>query len=359
MLIMIINTPLFSVRLLLLALLLTGLLFTHSVSAQAGIGLSPAFIEEAMEPGESKQLGIEISNLSNEEQTYYLSRRDITGVRPGGAPIFSDENSERSGFELIEWITMDIEELTIPAGGQENISFFLNVPDNASPGSHFGGIFVSVDPPRLRENGASVGYQVANIISVRVAGDIVELAQIRQFSTDKYLYGSTNIEFLVSIKNEGNVVVKPTGPLEINNMFGKRVALMIFNESISQVIPGETREFKISWEDQSPGFGRYEAILSPVYGEEGRKSTISSTVTFWILPMNIIGPAAVVLFIVLISIYVAVRLYVKRKVAVMSAGSTRRLVRSRKRGEFPILLVFVSMLTVTALFLIILLLLFS
>jgi len=331
----------------------------QSVYAQAGIGLSPAVIEEPMEPGESREFTIEVSNLSGSDQEYYLYKRDIDGVRPGGVPVFADEDSEITGYELTQWIDMDVETVTIPVGGQENIVFTLNVPDEASPGSHFGGIFISVDPPRLRENGAAVGYEVANIISIRVAGDAVESAKIRQFSTSKYFYGSTDIEFLARIENDGNVLVRPTGPLEVNNMFGKRVALFVFNDTLAGVFPNTARNFNISWQDESPGFGRYEAILSPGYGSEGTKYTISSTVTFWILPMNIIGPAAIFLAIVLIAIYVGVKLYVRRKVAVMSAGTTRRLVRNRRRGEFPLLMVFVAMLMVTALFLIILLLLFS
>lgn len=360
---MILNmSSVFFLRSFLTSLFIFSLLFAFSVNAQtsgAGVGLSPAVIEEAMEPGTNKQFNIEITNLSSTDQNYYLFRKDITGVRPGGVPIFANENSERTGFELSEWLTLNTEEVFIPANESKVVSFILDVPDNASPGSHFGGVFVSVEPPRLRQTGAAVGYEVANIISIRVAGDVSESAQIRQFSTSKYFYGSTNIEFLIRIENEGNVLVRPTGPLEVNNMFGKRVAMLTFNESLAGVFPKDTREFEIIWEDEGPGFGRYEAVISPVYGEDGRKNTISSTVTFWILPMNIIGPAAIVLAVILLSIYIGVKLYVRRTVAVMSAGSNRRLVRNRRKNEFPILLVFVSMLTVTALFLIILLLLFS
>ncbi len=339
--------------------LLLGFSFIANAQGGAGVGLRPATIEETLEPGETRQFTVQVSNLSGADQTYYLNRRDITGVGAGGVPIFAEENSERTGFELSEWIKLDIDKLDIPADGSANINFTLNVPENASPGSHFAGIFVSVEPPRLRSTGASVAYEIANIISIRVAGDAVESAQIRQFSTSKYIYGSTNIDFLIRIENEGNVLVRPMGPLEVNNMFGKRAAMLTFNEALAGVFPKTTREFTITWEGEGTGFGRYEAVLSPVYGDLGRKNTISSTVTFWILPMNIIGPSAIVLAIVLATIYIGVKLYVRRTMAVASAGSTRRLVRTKRRNEFPVFLVIFSMLGITALFLIILLLLFA
>ncbi len=346
-------------RIFLLSLLLIGFAFTANAQSGAGVGLRPATVEETMEPGESRKFTVQVSNLSGADQTYYLNKRDITGVEVGGVPIFADENSERTGFELSEWIKLDVDKLDIPTDGTANISFTLNVPNNASPGSHFAGIFVSVEPPRLRSTGASVAYEVANIISIRVAGEAVESAQIRQFSTNKFIYGSTNIDFLIRIENEGNVLVRPMGPLEINNMFGKRAAMLTFNDALAGVFPKTTREFTITWEGEGTGFGRYEAVLSPVYGDLGRKSTMSSTVTFWILPMNIIIPSAIVLAVVLATIYIAVKLYVRRTMAVASAGSTRRLVRTRQRIEFPIMLVIVSMFGITALFVIVLLLLFA
>jgi hypothetical protein len=114
------------------------------------------------------------------------------------------------------------------------------------------------------------------------------------------------------------------------------------------------------WEDEGPGFGRYEAILSMVYGDQGRQATISSTVTFWILPANIILPALGVLAVLLLVTYVSAKLYVRRKLQFAETGGARRIVRRRRSsGVSPVLLVAVVMLAVTAIFLLILLALFA
>ena len=345
-------------------LLIISLLFLFSfnlVFAQdtAGVGIKPAIIEDKLDPKDNRSYVVELRNLGPADQTFYLSKRDIIGVNEGGSPIFANSGSEHTGYELSDWIVLEKDSITIPAGKSENVNFSLQVPENASPGGHFGAIVVSVEPPDMRESGASIGYEVANIVSMRIAGEVLESAQIRQFSTEKFIHSNTNVDFLVRIENEGNTLVKPIGPLEINNMFGKKVATLQFNETLSGVFPKSTKNYKLNWTSDNPGFGRYEAVLSAVYGDEGRKSTISSTVTFWILPMNIIAPALGVLLFIFLVIYFGVRMYVKRTVTIMTSGSTRRLVRSRSQGEFPVLLVFVSMLAVTALLAIILLLLFS
>lgn len=134
--------------------------------------------------------------------------------------------------------------------------------------------------------------------------------------------------------------------------------MITMNEQGGGVFPMADRLFTATWEDEGPGFGRYEAILSMVYGEQGRQSTISSTVSFWILPMNIILPALGVLGFLLLVTFISVKLYVHKTIRDISGA--RRVVRRRRSGGMSaLLLVTVVMLAVTALFLIILLALFA
>ncbi|MCA9354002.1 MAG: hypothetical protein KC877_00605 [Candidatus Kaiserbacteria bacterium] len=341
------------------AFLALSFFFSLPVHAQEGLGIKPAVIEESLDPGAVQQYVIEVENLNPRDQEYFVFTRNISGVGPGGVPIFAQDNLEKTGYELADWIELPYTQVTIPAGQKVSLSITMNVPENASPGSHFGGVFFSVEPPEVDMVGAAIGYQVANIISIRISGDVIEKANIRQFSTDKFIYGAPKVNFNVRIENEGNVLVRPVGPLEIHNMLGNKVGTIIFNEAQAGVFPKSTKEFdEIVWDGGTTGFGRYEAILSPVYGETGAINTMSSTVTFWVLPMNIIGPALIVLAVVLLVTFVFVRLYIKRSLAHMTQG--RRIIRQRRRGGPSSLMLFtVVMLTVTALFLIVLLALFA
>lgn len=339
-----------------LVTLLTAPLFAN---AQAGVSVSPALIEETLDPGFTKQYDIDIKNLQNREQTYYLSTKNISDVRAGGVPVFARDNNEVTGMELADWISLDTSELTLEGGESATIRFTLEVPENASPGSHFGGVFISVDAPEIENSGAAVGYQVANIISIRVTGDVIETATIRQFSTDKFLYGNQDITFHTRIDNSGNVLVRPFGPVVITNMLGQEVDKFIFNEEQSGVFPGRTRDFVFDWQGQGVGFGRYEVVLSAIYGDEGAKQTMSSTASYWVLPMNIIGPALGVLAVILLIVFFIVRVYISRTVAQLSGGRTRVVRNRRRSGPSPALLLTVVMLVVISLFLIVLLALFA
>ena len=334
--------------------------FTASAQDSAGVSINPATIEDSADPGQFIETSIDITNLSGTAQEYYVFARDIIGVRDGNAPEFAEEGREQTGFELSTWVTLPEEPYTLEPGGRVTVPVTIQVPDNASPGSHFGGVFVSIEPPRLRTVGASVGYEVASIISLKISGDAITNAQIREFSTDKIIHGLTDVNFNVRLQNTGNVLVRPHGPLEVYNMFGSRVYEASFNDSLGGVFPGTIRDFKIAWRDENPGFGRYQAVLALVYEDDNGNRTIDATVSFWILPLNIIFPAAIVLAVLLVVSYIGVRIYVRR--AVQSAsGGRRQLARTRRKSKqvSVLMLVSVVLLTVTALFLILLLLMFA
>lgn len=323
----------------------------------AGVRISPAVIEETLEPGRVETFEFEITNLNPVEQQFFIFTRNISGVTDGGAPIFAEDEFEETGYALADWITLPVGDVVLQSGESQSFDFTLAVPSDARC-SHFGGIFVSAQPPEIEKSGAAVGYQVANIVSIRVNGDCEEEASIRQFSTGKFLYGSQNIDFNVRIENSGDMLVRPTGPLEVINSLGSTVGTITFNEDRAGIFPGQTREFPdVNWVGDGVGFGRYEARLTPIYGEDGARKTMSSTVTFWILPLNIIGPAAAVLGILLLVTVIGVKIYIKRALAQMTTG--RRLVRKKQAGSANTLLLTVAILTVLALFLLVMLVLFA
>ena len=326
---------------------------------QAGVSISPALVEESLDPSTKKEYSVTVKNLTDFEQKFYISTKDITDVHDGGAPVFAKPGDEKTGMELSGWISLGVTEIILPAGVSERVNFTLQVPADATPGSHFGSVIISVDAPELQESGAAVGYQVANIISIRVAGDANEGANIRQFSTESFFHGSPNVNFEARIENTGNVLVRPTGPVEIYNMLGKKIDTITFNDSQGAVFPGKVREYTFDWHGDGTGFGRYEVLMSAVYGDTGARMTMSSTASFWILPLNIILPALGALAFILLLSFIFVRLYIKRTLAHLAHGQTRIVRRRKNKGVSATLLLVVVMLTVTAVFMIMMLVLFA
>lgn len=343
-------------HILVLAVLLFGLQVEYvEAQASAGVSITPSLIEERADPGSVLTQDVYVTNISDSERTYYVYIRDISGVHDQGNPVYLEEGDEKTGYELSSWVTLGLSEVTLAPGSDVRVPVTITVPADATPGSHFGAVFVSLEPPKFREIGAAVGFDVANIISIRISGDVTEHAQIRSFETDQYIYGKPTVEFTARVENKGNVLVRPVGPLEVYNMFGKRVETMEMNSSRGGVFPGTIRDFKLTWQENGLAFGRYEARVGLVYGDkEFGQQTITAVATYWVFPMVIVKPTLAALIVLFVAIYIGVRLYIRRKL------DGRRLVRRHGRsGRSTVVLVLGVWLGVSALFLLVLLILFA
>ncbi len=337
--------------------LITSWIFSYSFifAQETGVAIEPAVIENTVTAGSEYKYTFNVKNKTVEEVTYYLYSSNISDVSEDGVPVY-DDNNDNSSYGIAGWIKLSTTTLTVPPGKTKSVTITISVPPDATPGSHYGSVFASVKPPELNSSGAAVGYKVGNIIVLSIDGDIVEQGSIRQFSTDKTFYSSQNVNFSAKIENSGNVAIKPFGLLEIYNMFGKKVSTITFNDTLSMILPSKTRKFHITWKGDTTGLGRYKAIISVSYGKDGVKKTMYRTTYFWILPMNIIGPAILGLSVLLLITFFLVRVYIRNSVQRLSGG--RRLVRRKKNNNSYLFLTILSLLVTTVIFLIILLLIF-
>jgi hypothetical protein len=220
--------------------------------------------------------------------------RDVLGVGENGQPIFTDEKSDAYG--LSDWVFLSKTQMSLRAGETIEVPFEVRVPLGAIPGGHFGGIFVATKPEKQDIIGSSIGAQVGTIVSLRVTGDVIEEARIREFHSDKSIYSKPEVNFTIRIENLGNVLIRPRGTIEIDNMFGRRVAQLDVNKESVRIFPRSERSFISGWVGQGLAFGRYQALISMVYGED-QKKTISHAVSFWILPLKEIGLIFIVIVI--------------------------------------------------------------
>ncbi len=336
-------------------------LYSAPVSAEeAGIKVIPATIESLAEPGQILTEEVKVTNVSAQDKEYFIYKRDILGVEDGGVPVFAEDDAERTGLEMSEWISFQSERILVKSNETVILPIIIAVPEDAPPCSHFGGVFVSAEPPKLREIGAGVGYEVATIISLRVNGVCVDDARVRSFSTDKLFYSTKNVNFLAKIENQGNILIRPRGPLEIRNMFGGDPEIITINEELAGVFPGTVRDLNFSWNDEGVGFGRYEAILALGYdGMDGQK-TIDASLVFWVFPLKVVLPILFGFIAIMLIGYFLTKYYIRQ--AIMRAQGGRRITTYRYRKQVGIsrlTFVFVTLMGAFVIFLIILLIIFA
>ena len=341
-------------------LCLFALVPTTHAQQNAGITLIPAFIEKPANPGDTLFESLKITNESNLDKEYFIFKKDIKGVEAGGVPVFAEEGAEKTGYEITEWIEIPTEPVKVPAFASVDLPVVIRIPSSASPGSHFGGIFVSAEAPKLRETGASVGYEVASIVSIRISGDIIDAARIRSFSTDRLVYSSKDVAFTTKIENQGNILIRPRGPVTITSIFGTEPIVFTVNENLAGVFPGTMRDIDFNWKEEGIGFGRYEAVLALVYDGEGGQKTIDATLVFWIFPTKIMLTIFAIFVGIIVGGYAFTKYYINQ--AIIRAAGGRRIIPQKYRKQVGIsrlAFVFVSLMAVLVLFLLVLLVFFA
>jgi hypothetical protein len=157
--------------------------------------------------------------------------------------------------------------------------------------------------------------------------------QITDFKTDKLVYEYLPANFIISVKNSGNIHVSPAGDIFIDSMFTDEVGIVSANKGRGNILPDSVRAFTASWDDgfitrvpkEENGktvtddkgntvyttkydfekankfrFGKYTANLVLVYDNGERDVPIEAQVSFWIIPWKIL---LVVLLIVLLVLF--------------------------------------------------------
>jgi hypothetical protein len=266
--------------------LLGPVIFAQSVS----LSISPPVFELSANPGESIKNSIRVTNLGDTPQQVFVDRRNFTALgEEGGVGLTEEETS----FSLATWISVDKEEVVIPAKESATFEFTVAVPANAEPGGHFGSLVFKTKPGELKEGqaGSSVGQEVGALLLVKIAGDIKEDASIASFRAVKGFYEKGPITFETRTENKGNVHIKPRGTITITNMFGREVGKVQLDER--NVLPGAIRKVETVWDDSGLRFGRYTATLSLVYGADGTIATASTSI--FIFPYKLVSVVLVVL----------------------------------------------------------------
>lgn len=337
-----------------LAILVAIFVFTNMdlmpARAQVGIKITPVRTEEIVDPGESFKGELKVLNDSNENKTFYAYLRDFKAEGElGRVKLIAPGSPEESSF-LASWIDITGEGINFAPGEEKTIPFTINVPKNAGPGGHYGAILFGTTPPKLnletgdKGAGMAVAQQTGSLILLHVSGNVIEEARIREFTTDKRVYGTPfDVNFIIRIENLGNVHVKPHGLISIENMFGKEVSVLRVNDEGGNVLPKTIRRFEYGWSDIM-GFGRYKAKLGMTYGTSGDKGgagkqTLYTEIYFWIVPWRIVIPIILGLLLFAALTFLLLRLYRNKAVkkAMEKAGMGRVKYVPKFQGPSPAL----------------------
>ena len=279
--------------------------------------IAPPIIYLSADPGQTIKTQISIRDISSGSLLVKGQANNFVASGEDGTPkLIFDENGESANdpHSLVSWIAPLPSLLLVPKEIKK-MDVTINVPKDASPGGHYGVIRFTSQPPSVEGSGVSLSASIGTLVLVTVSGDITEKLEVQEFSSNKdnkkgTFFESTPLNFLVKVKNSGNVHEQPIGRITITDMFGKTVAGLNVNSPPSNVLPNSTRAFTQPLDKAIIGnkrlFGRYKAKLALTYGTD--KKTVESVMAFWVIPYRLV--AAVIAFLIIA--FFGLRFLIKR-----------------------------------------------
>lgn len=264
----------------------------------------PPASEHKLDPGATAEGTVKIINDGNEPLTFSVGVNDFIVQDTKGTPYLLPDNTLSKKYSAASWIGITPSTFTVQPRERKDLSFYIQVPPDASPGGHYAAIiYTPTDSVGVTGTGTAVQTQIGTLFYITVNGPINEQAEVSIFKTAGFQeYGPIRIE--TQIKNLGDLHIRPGALVTIKNIFGQTsYALPLPGQNI---FPEAARDYEVSL-GKKLMIGRYTAELSGTYGQKNDQP-LKATITFWVFPWKI---TVVIILIIVAAVLGA--LYMRRE----------------------------------------------
>lgn len=280
-------------------LILSAKIIFAQEQQQRGIIISPPSVERTEDPGTTGEGTLKITNTSATPITYNAFIRDFVVDNPDGIPHILTKNTLSTKYSASAWIGVSPNSFTLAPGKTQELTYYLQVPQDARPGGHYAAVMYEPQEALGADGtGAGVETHVGTLFYIHVKGNIVENATVKSFNAGNFQeYGPVTIN--TQIANSSDTDIKPEGSITVKNILGH----VAYSQPLEahNIYPEAVRNFKNTIGHKFM-FGPYTAELHATYGAANNR-TLFASLSFFILPWKIVG-------IVLLAIIVIILLFI-------------------------------------------------
>jgi hypothetical protein len=277
-----------------LSVLITILFSIPFLNTSLAVSIGPTDAQLTGEPGKTVSGSLMIGNTEKEPRILTVEVKDFVLDPDKNYQVEYLDDSAPKGLK--NWIKFD--ELEKQAEPDEIFEFkyTVTIPANTDPGTYSTAIIAST---RLPEQTEMVGLHAGAVskIYLTVPGSTNEKLALVKFEINKEKLLLGKISFNLSLKNEGDVSIAPTGYVTLFDEKGEQIKgikaiKQIFEEQevitsredqipinklLSTVQPSEQKSFDTDLEASLIEPGTYKAKLTLFYGEKSEKIEAETT----------------------------------------------------------------------------------
>ncbi len=259
----------------------------------------PPTVEQKLDPGGTAEGIMKVINDSASPLSFTVSVNDFIVEDTKGTPNLLAPNTLSKKFSASSWIGVVPSSFTVLPHDKQILNYFIQIPSYARPGGHYASVvFTPTNNIGLQGTGASVETKVGTLFYISVSGTINEYAMITKFLANSFQeYGPVNI--VTTIKNFGDLHIKPAGQITIYDMFGRKIETSSFTKF--NIFPSASRDYQNAIGAKIM-IGRFRANILTSYGQNNNLPLIAN-VYFWVFPWKI---ATVIILAIIAGILVTI-----------------------------------------------------
>ena len=275
-----------------------------------GIRVSPVRTDLVMNPGETRQVNVTVSNLTAASSEYQAYVNDFVAADGElGQPALILDNDKYAPSHSLKRFMQNVPNVTVGAGQSKDVKVTISVPRDAAAGGYYGAVRFAPAKSGDESKNVTLAASVGSLILVKVPGDIKENVTLDTFDVRRgtgnkagssFFTTNKNLYAVARFNNSGNVHEQPFGKVQLKKG-GKVIETLEINNTDPRgnVLPDSVRRFESKL--NKVGFwGKYEVEGNFGYGTNGQ--LLSAKSTFYVFPLILIliglGLLALVLFLI-------------------------------------------------------------
>lgn len=222
-----------------------------------GLVMGPARFEVSLPPGEIAEGDYYVQN--DTDQSAHIV------VEPEN---WFKEAYDYGKLDIKDWIELDTYEFDLKPKEIKKLRLRIKVPTDVN-GELVAQIFFTSSV--LREDGQpaeGIKARVGGVLYVAIKGTEVVDAEIKNISISKQFgEDSEKLKFETSVKNKGNVHIRPTGKVAIEDKAGKKLVELDLVAG-KPALPAQEIGYDALWDKPELKTGSYKVSVTINYGKE-------------------------------------------------------------------------------------------
>lgn len=272
--------------------------FSLEPSTPSGSRTPRSDMSYVLKPGQRFSDSVQLSNFTAKAQTFAIYGADGYNIPQGGGLGLRPLGYHDVGVGA--WVHLPTNRYTVPAHTTATFPVEVEVPADASPGDHVGGI-VALDESKIAGHKGPVKVKVhrgvAVAVYVRVIGPLhpgVAVTAVGARASESpfaFAGGDSRATVYATIRDTGNVQLRAEVKVDVTDAFGRTVKTFA-PVQVPVLVPGDTfTVLEPPWRSL-PIAGPEHVHVTVVTNRAG---TATAGGTFWVVPWVLVGIVLAVL----------------------------------------------------------------